>query len=120
MLKVQHSAFIVHRSFFRRPRLVLRRWWPALALLLAGCGGVVPGGIAATDPTAGPENAVARITYRDGSTEYISQATLDQFQQRIFVGPTGPAPVEDTLNELITYRLLLRQARDSNVNADPN
>jgi len=100
--------------------LVLRRWWPALALLLAGCGGVVPGGIAALDPTAGPEDAVARITYRDGSVEYISQSTLDQFQQRIFVGPTGPAPVRDTLNELITYRLLLRQARDSNITAEPN
>ena len=109
----------VYACAFRRPRLVLRRWWPALALLLAGCGGVVPGGIAALDPTAGPENAVARITYRDGTTEYISQPTVDQFQQRIFVGPTGPAPLEDTLNELITYELLLRQARDSDISADP-
>lgn len=100
--------------------MVLRRWWPALALLLAGCGGVVPGGVAALNPTAGPQDAVAKITYRDGSVEYISQGTLDQFQQRIFITQDGPAPTQDILNELLTYRLLLRQARDNNITSDAN
>ncbi len=92
-------------------RLVL-----ALGLLLVGCTST-QGGIPALNPTAGPENAVARITYRDGTTEYIAQATLDQFQQ-LFGGPGQPAPAAPVLDELLTRQLLLRQARNRDIVAE--
>lgn len=98
--------------------MVLRRWWLLLAaVLLAGCASTQPG-VNALNPTAGPENAVARITYRDGSVEYISQETLDLFQSEAFNGPQGGPPTQEVLNELITRQLLLRQARNSDVVPD--
>jgi parvulin-like peptidyl-prolyl isomerase len=72
----------------------------------------------ALNPTAGPEGAVARITYRDGSVDYISQETLDLYQSEAFNGPGGAPPAELVLNELITRQLLLRQARNTDVVAD--
>lgn len=99
--------------------MTLRRWCLALAaLLLVGCASTQPG-VNALAPTTGPEGAVARITYRDGSVEYISQETLDQFQNQIFATQQGPAPAEPVLNELITRRLLLREARNNDVVAEP-
>lgn len=100
--------------------MIVRRWYLALALvLLAGCSGVQSGGVNALRPTVAPSDAVVRITYRDGSQELISKGELDQFQNKVFVGPQGQAPAEDVLNELITYRLLLRQARNQDITADP-
>lgn len=98
--------------------MTLRRWWLLLAaVLLAGCASTQPG-VNALNPTAGPEGAVARITYRDGSMEYISQETLDLFQSEAFNGPQGGPPVQEVLNELITRQLLLRQARNTDVVAE--
>lgn len=100
--------------------MILRRWWLALALLLlAGCAGAQPNGISALRPTSGPDDAAARITYPDGTSEYISQGTLDQFQNQIFISAEGPAPAELVLNELISQRLMLRLARNNDVTADP-
>lgn len=102
----------------RRLLLTLRRWWLLLAaVLLVGCASTQPG-VNALNPTAGPEEAVVKITYRDGTVEYISQATLDLFQSEAFNGPQGGPPVEVVLNELITRQLLLRQARNRDVVAE--
>jgi parvulin-like peptidyl-prolyl isomerase len=100
--------------------LVLRRLWLALAavMLLAGCASTRPP-VSATVPTTGPEDAVAKITFRDNSVVYISQATLDQFRNQVYAGAQGPAPAEPVLNELITRQLLLRLARNTDVVADP-
>ncbi len=100
--------------------LLARRylWYSlALALLLAGCTST-QGGIPALNPTAGPENAVAQITYRDGTTDFITQQTLEQFQ-RLFGGPEQPAPAGPVLEELLTRQLLLRQARSLDIVAEP-
>lgn len=100
--------------------MILRRSWLALLVLtLMGCSSTQPGGLNALNPTAGPSNAAAKITYRDGSVEYISQATLDQYQNQIFIDPQGAAPAELVLNELITQRLMLRLARNNDITADP-
>lgn len=113
------SLFEIAEKAIGRFLLILRRWWLALAIvLLSGCAGAQPNGISALNPTAGPNDAVASITYRDGAVEYISQATLDQFQNQIFIGPQGPAPAELVLNELISERLLLRLARNNDVTAE--
>lgn len=98
--------------------MTLRRWWLLLAaVLLAGCASTRPS-VNALNPTAGPEGAVARITYRDGSVDYISQETLDLFQSEAFNGPQGGPPTQEVLNELITRQLLLRQARNTDVVAE--
>ena len=99
--------------------MVLRRLWLALAAgaLLAGCASTRPP-VNATNPTAGPDDAVAKITFRDNSVTYISQATLDQFRNQVYAGPQGPAPAEPVANELITRQLFLRLARDTDVVAD--
>ncbi|HEX6291355.1 MAG TPA: peptidylprolyl isomerase [Herpetosiphonaceae bacterium] len=100
--------------------MLLRRLWLAVAAiaLLAGCASTRPP-INAMNPTAGPEDAVARITFRDNSVVYISQATLDQFRNQVYASQQGPAPAEPVLNELITRQLLLRLARNTDVVADP-
>lgn len=98
-----------------------RRLWAGLAaalMLLSGCGGVRPG-INANAPTTGPADAVARITYRDNSVEYISQATLDRLRTSLYGAPDQPAPAEPVLNELLTRELLLRAARNNDIVADP-
>lgn len=88
------------------------RFGLALALLLVGCTST-QGGIPALNPTAGPENAVAQITYRDGTTDFITQQTLEQFQ-RLF----GGADASLVLDELLTRQLLLRQARNRDIVAE--
>ncbi len=100
--------------------MVLQRLWLALVagVLLAGCASTRPP-VNVTNPTAGPEDAVAKITFRDNSVAYISQATLDQFRNQVYAGPQGPAPAEPVANELITRQLFLRLARDTDVVADP-
>lgn len=100
--------------------MVLRRLWLALAAvaLLSGCASTRPP-VNAANPTAGPDDAVAQITFRDNSVVYISQATLDQFSNQVYAGPQGPAPAEPVLNELLTRQLLLRLARNTDVVADP-
>jgi hypothetical protein len=89
------------------------------ATLLAGCGGELQS-VNALNPTVGPDNAVAKITYPDGSVEYISQSTLDSLRQTIYIDPrTGePGPAAGVLDELITRRLLLRQARNQDIVGD--
>lgn len=100
--------------------MVLRRLWLALAAvaLLSGCASTRPP-VNAANPTAGPDDAVAQITFRDNSVVYISQATLDQFANQVYAGQSGPAPAEPVLNELLTRQLLLRLARNTDVVADP-
>lgn len=100
--------------------MVLRRLWLALAAvaLLSGCASTRPP-VNASNPTTGPEDAVAQITFRDNSVVYISQATLDQFSNQVYAGAQGPAPAEPVLNELLTRQLLLRLARNTDVVADP-
>ncbi len=92
------------------------RFGLASALLLAGCT-TTQGGIPALNPTVGPENAVAQITYRDGTTDYVTQQTLEQFQS-LFGGPGQPAPAGPVLDELLSRQLLLRHARNRDVVAE--
>ncbi|HEY0739226.1 MAG TPA: peptidylprolyl isomerase [Herpetosiphonaceae bacterium] len=100
--------------------MVLRRLWLALAAvaLLSGCASTRPP-VNAANPTAGPDDAVARITFRDNSVLYISQATLDQFSNEVYADQQGPAPAEPVLNQLLSRQLLLRLARNTDVVADP-
>lgn len=90
-----------------------------VATLLAGCGNALQS-VNALNPTVGPTDAVAEITYPDGSQEFIAQSTLDNLRQTIYVNPqTGePGPQAGVLDELITRRLLLRQARNQDVVGD--
>ena len=99
--------------------MVVRRLWllAATVVLLAGCGSV-PGGIEASPPTPKPEEAVARITYRNGAVETISSAEFERFQQQLTQLTQFPVTPEIALNQLILRHLLLRQARITDVVAD--
>lgn len=97
-----------------------RRWWlvVAAALVLSACTSTTNQGINALSPTTGPQDAVAKITYRDGGVDYISQTTLDRLRTTLYGAPQQPAPAEPILNELLTRQLLLRAARNNDIVAD--
>jgi len=96
--------------------LIHRRLLLALtALLLAGC---TANAVPALSPTAGPDESVARITFRGGSQAYISQAELERLSTTLYGSPEQPAPADLVLDELITRQLLLRRARAVDIAPD--
>jgi parvulin-like peptidyl-prolyl isomerase len=99
--------------------LIVRRLWLALTalLLLASCGSL-PEGIEAHPPTPEPDDAIAKITYRNGMVEYISRAAFDQFQEQLSQLAGSPVDPEFALNQMIGRRLLLHQAHILDVVAD--
>ncbi len=96
--------------------MIHRRLLLALtALLLAGC---TANAVPALSPTAGPDESVARITFRGGSQAYISQAELERLSTTLYGSPEQPAPADLVLDELITRQLLLRRARAVDIAPD--
>jgi parvulin-like peptidyl-prolyl isomerase len=99
---------------------LIRRFWLVCAalVLLSGCGSA-EAGIYALQPTPEAEEVVARITYRNGTVDQISQTDLEQYQGQISQLSGFPVDPELALNQLLVRRLLLHQARVTDVMADP-
>lgn len=103
--------------------MIIKRFWLALLALvvLAGCGGVQQGGINAFSPTPNPADAVATITYRNGTVEYISENELNATAQRLasLSNQPTPPPPEFTMNWLLSRKLMLHLARTTDTIASP-
>lgn len=100
----------------------MKRFWLALLVLvvLAGCGSVQESGIDPIRPTPDPADAVARITYRNGIVEYISQNELDDFSTQLatLAGAADPPP-QVALEILVERKLMLYLARTTDTAATP-
>lgn len=94
-----------------------RLWWLLAVLLVAGCT-TQPRGVDALPPTVAPQDALARITFRDGTQTLIAHAQAERFSQTLYGAPGQPAPLDLVLDELIARQLLLHRARELDITPD--
>lgn len=86
----------------------------ALAITLAGCASTKPD-MPAAAATPAPSDAVAKLAYPGGTTEYVSRAEFEQARDKLMQNQS-----EEMVLDFVTSRhLLLQEARSQEMTADP-
>jgi parvulin-like peptidyl-prolyl isomerase len=71
--------------------------------------------MSALKPTESAADAVAKITYPTGGTDYVSRKEFEQARDKLYQNP----PEKALLDFLTARHLLIHEARAKNVDADP-